>query len=126
MPLDNLVAGRAGGAPAIKAMIECRRAWAPHSQPCDGTGGGPGRRHPGIQRQFLFGTVVGFPWSGSQKESRSCGGCKVGEELRDLASTCGWGRAPLNIFPGMKLWDRRSLQDPSSALYQASSTSCSL
>lgn len=71
MPLDNLVAGRAGGAPAIKAMIECRRAWAPHSQPCDGTGGGPGRRHPGIQRQFLFGTVVGFPWSGSQKESRS-------------------------------------------------------
>lgn len=52
-PLDNLVAGKAGGTPAINAVVECQRAWAPHSQACGGTGGGSGRRNPGIQRQFL-------------------------------------------------------------------------
>ena len=69
MSLDNLVAGRAGGPPGIRAMIECQRAWAPTPKPVGGTGEvQAGRRHPGIWRQFFFGTIMGFPWSGSQKD----------------------------------------------------------
>lgn len=97
--LDNLVAGRAGGTPAIKAVVECQRGWAPHSQACCGTGGGSGRRNPGIQRQFLFfSALLGVSLGMGLRKIIPGWGCKIGEELHDLASTRGWSRAPLNIF----------------------------